>query len=153
MPSRIITVPVRWWRYIVTEHPNVVLTALVFMLVIALGFAVAGWNAARSAEHRVSRIEAERLAERAAQEEGEKISKVVTCLNAAKTRPVLATVLRALAGRETDAATRAAYGILIDRYEQQATPGISGAPTRPKCLALAFRLGIDPAPYERPGER
>lgn len=152
MPSRIITVPVRWWRYIVTEHPNVVLTALVFMLVIALGFAVAGWNAARSAEHRVSQVEAARLAEFAAQKQGEKISQVVTCLNAVRTRPPLTTVLRALAAREADPATRSAYGILIDRYERQPTPGITGTPTRPKCFKLADELGVDPVPYDQPGD-
>jgi hypothetical protein len=148
MPKRLVRIPARAWASAVASHPQAVLGVLTFALVIALGFAVAGWSAARNAEQRVSRVELLRAADIAAAEQGRKISQVVTCFNAAKGRPPLTTILRALASRELDPAVRAAFEVLITSYETASTPGIEGQPTEDKCIALAKKLGIDPSPYD-----
>ena len=148
MPKRIITVPARRFVGFVGSHPEIVSAILGFALLIALGVAVAGWTAARNAEQRVSVVELQRAADVAAAEQGRKISQVVTCFNAAKGRPPLTTILRALAAGEHDPAVRAAFDVLITTYETAPTPGIQGEPTEEKCTALAKRLGIDPSAYD-----
>lgn len=148
MPKRLVTVPMRLWNGFVTRHPQAVISALSFALLIALGVAVSGWTAARNAEQRVTRVEILRQADLAAQEQGQKIAQVATCFNAAKSRPLLTTILRALAAREFDPAVRAAFDTLINQYENSSVPGVKGTPTHEKCHALAARLGIDPTPYE-----
>lgn len=148
MPRRIVTIPARLWSNYVTRHPQVVITLLSFALLIALGVAIGGWVAARNAEQRVSKIEIERATEIAVNEQGKKISQVTTCFNSAVNRPLLTTILRALASRENDPVVREAFDQLISDYESTSTPNIKGPPTEAKCHALAKRLGINPAPYD-----
>lgn len=148
MPDRVLKIPARAWGRVVSNHPQIVIGVLSFALLIALGIAVAGWTAARNAEQRVTRVEIARAADAAAQEQGKRIANVVTCFNAAKGRPLLTTILRALASREFDPSVRAAFDQLISTYEDAPTPGVKGPPTVEKCRALAHRLGIDPRPYE-----
>lgn len=148
MPERILKVPAALWKRLVTQHPGMVITVLSFMLLIALGIAVAGWTAARNAERRVTQVEVSQAAEIAAQERGEKIAQVATCFNSANGRPLLTTVLRALAGREFDPAVREAFNQLITQYEEASSPGITGTPTHEKCRALAKRYGIDPGLFD-----
>lgn len=147
MPDRIVRIPARKFAAFVGSHEQLVIGMLMFALVIALGVAVAGWVAARNAEQRVTKLEIARLADKAAQEQGQKISQVTTCFNAAKQRPLLTTVLRALAGGESDPAVRSAFDQLILQYEKEPTPGIRGTPSEEACERLARKLGIDPAPY------
>lgn len=147
MPERIVVIPARALMGFVSRHQQVVLAVLMFALVIALGVAVAGWTAARNAEQRVNRLEIDRAAETAANEQSKKIAQVATCFSAAKSRPLLTTVLRALASGEHDPAVRSAYDALISNFEDASTPGITGAPTEEKCTDLAKKLGVDPSPY------
>jgi len=147
MPERIVKVPARAFLRFVDHHQRAVITALMFALVIALGVAVSGWTAARNAEQRVNALEVARTADQAAAAQGAKIAQVTSCFNAAKTRPLLTTILRALAANETDPAVRAAFDQLISDYETASTPGLRGSPTDESCTALAKQLGVDPQPY------
>ena len=151
MPERLILVPARKWIAWVNHHQNVVVTGLAFLLVVALVVAVAGWTQARNAEQRVTKVEIQAAADRAAADQGKKISQVVTCFNAANGRPLLTTILRALASREFDPSVRAAFDSLISQYEDSSTPGIVGPPTIDKCRALAVRLGVNPDQYDPTG--
>lgn len=135
---------VRKYVGFVDRHRDGILAVLLVLGVVLSLLAAAGWLTARSAEQRVGRLEIQRQVE----EQGEKVGRVVSCFSAARTRPILVTVLRALAGREEDTVVRAAFARLIDNFEMQATPGIEGRPTRGKCLELAGKEGVDPAPYD-----
>ena len=150
MPKRLVVIPAERFVTFIGRHQRVVTAILMFALLIALGVAVAGWTAARNAEQRVNKLEFDRLADKAAQEQGQKIAQVTTCFNAAKSRPLLTTILRALASREYDPAVRAAFDELISSYSEASTPGIKGEPNEQRCTALAERLGIDPGPYRSP---
>lgn len=154
MPKRIILIPGRSLLSFVDRYQQLVTAVLLFALLVALGFAVAGWTAARnaeqrvnSAEERVNKLEVERAAERAANEQSKKIAQVATCFAAAKSRPLLTTILRALASGEHDPTVRAAYNALISNFENASTPGIKGSPTASKCTDLAESFDIDPKPY------
>lgn len=135
----------------VSRHEQVIVAVLAFALLIALGVAVAGWTAARNAEERITKIEVERAADQAAREQGEKIAQITTCFNTAKSRPLLTTVLRAMAAGESDPAVRTAINLLISNYENAGVPGVDGQPTQEKCVALAKRLNVNPAPYDSGG--
>ena len=150
MPKRIVTIPARQMMLWMSRHEQIVLAILSFALVIALGVAVAGWAAARNAEEHVNKLEVERAAELVAREQGEKLSQVVTCFNTSRSRPLLTTILRAMAGSETDPAVRTAINLLISNYENSSVPGVEGTPTEDKCIALAHKLHIDPTPYAKP---
>ena len=151
-PRRIVS------RYVnfVDRHRNAILALLLVLCVLLALFAAGGWLTARNANReaaeareRVTRLEVERAAEKAAREQGEKISQVVTCFNAVRSRPLLTDVLRFIAAlAASDPVARQAADTLVDVYESQPTPGIKGEPTRPKCLQLAERLGVDPAAYD-----
>lgn len=151
MPDRLVRIPARKLMAFVSGHEQLVVAILMFALVIALGIAVAGWAAARNAEQRITKIELDRIADKAVAEQGKKISQVTTCFNAAKQRPLLTTVLRALSGAEHDPAARSAFDQLILEYETAPTPGINGTPTDESCTALAKRLGVNPNPYRSQG--
>lgn len=148
MPQRIVKIPAKRLMHWMSDHQQATLGILSFALVIALAFAVAGWTAARNAEQRVTKIEVESAAEHAATMQGEKISKVVSCFNAASTRPLLTTVLRAMAAREPDAVVRTAINLLISNYERSAVIGVKGQPTEEKCRTLARKLGVKSTPYD-----
>lgn len=127
------------------------LMGMALILAIVSGFSALGYAKARDAQERINRVELAAATDKAAQKQGQKIAQVVTCFNAAKGRPLLTTVLRALASREFDPAVRAAFDQLITTYETSPVPGVKGQPTDVKCHALANRLGIDPAPYDAGG--
>lgn len=124
------------------------LMGMALVLALVSGMSALGYAKARSAQERINKVELAAAADKAAAEQGKKIAQVVTCFNAAKGRPLLTTVLRALASREFDPAVRAAFDQLITTYETSPVPGVKGQPTDDKCHALANRLGIDPAPYD-----
>lgn len=148
MPRRVLRALSAKWTGWLTRDPNPIITILAFALVIALGFAVAGWNAARNAEHRVTRVELGRAADQAVAEEGRKIGQVATCFSAARSRPPLTEVLRFIGAlASNDPVARESVETLVKVFEQQATSGIRGEPTKAKCLQLAERLGVDPRPY------
>lgn len=111
-----------------------------FALVIVLIVAVAGWTAARNAERRVTTLES-------VLSNTQNVAQVATCFSAARSRPLLTTILSALASGEHDPAVRAAYDQLIGSYATAPTPGIQGEPTIERCTKLAKRLHVDPTPY------
>jgi type II secretory pathway pseudopilin PulG len=141
MPDRVLRKSVEYWR----EHPQGVLLVLLAMTLVV---AIWGWSRANNAQVRLNKIEVANQAQLAAAEEGKKIGQVITCFTAARSRPLLTTVLRALAGRETDPITRTAYDVLISAYETQTIPGIRGTPTRDKCAELGEELGVDYDAYD-----
>jgi hypothetical protein len=140
MPKRLLLIPGQRLLSFVDRHQKVIMACLMFALLIALGFAVAGWTAARNAEQRVSKLEL--TAKQTAA-----VAQVATCFSAARSRPPLTTILRALASGEHDPAVRAAYDQLITDYSTSPTPGINGEPTIERCTALADKLDVDPSSY------
>ena len=140
MPKRIVLIPARRFIGFVNHHQNFVIAILMFALLVALGFAVAGWTAARNAERRVTSLEI-------ALANTQNVAQVATCFSAARSRPLLTTILSALASGEHDPAVRAAYDQLIGSYATAPTPGIQGEPTIERCTRLAKRLHVDPTPY------
>jgi uncharacterized protein HemX len=113
----------------VGRHSSQVILLLLVALVIALIFAVSGYNKARNVEQD---LQAEKL--------GKAIADVTTCFNRANARPQLVRVLRALANAVDDQADRLDVHDFVDQYEEE-------TPTREECAATAVEMGIDPAPY------
>ena len=109
---------------------------LLILLAITLCVAIWGWSKAGDAQQTLAN-------QQAVADQGKRISQVVTCFNAARSRPLLTRILRGLASRESDQITRQAYGVLIDDYERQPVVGIEGAPTRDKCAKLGDMLHVD----------
>lgn len=116
---------------------------LVAGLVVTLALAIWGWNTAREAENRVTR--SEQADQRAAA-----VGQVVTCFSAARSRPRLVLIFRFLQNQAAtaDAPTRQAFNGLLESFTGQATPGITGEPTRTKCKTLARTLGVDDLSYD-----
>lgn len=132
----------------VDRHRNALLGALLILSVILALLAAAGWQTAREAQSRVSRIEVERQAERIAAETAKRTGQVVTCFSTARNRPRLIAILDSLAEREEDPGVRISIRGLIDEYSGQQVPGIKGNPTRSKCVALARMLEVEYAAYD-----
>jgi hypothetical protein len=120
---------------ILDKHGEAILLLLMAALVIALIFAVLGWNKATDAQKRVTTVEAQQEAERL----GKNVADVTTCFNAAKRRPGLIVILRGIAV-ELEPDPRQALNELIDAYGKD-------TPTTADCVVLARKRGIDPAPY------
>ena len=118
----------RWFSF-ADRHYRILFLVMAVALVIALIFAVSGFNKARSVEQDLA---AERV--------GKAIADVTTCFNRANARPQLVRVLRALANAVDDQADRLDVHDFVDQYEEQ-------TPTRDECAATAAEMGIDPAPY------
>jgi hypothetical protein len=147
MPKRIVLIPARRFIRLVNDHQNFVIAILMFALLIALGFAVAGWTAARNAERSVTSLEDVLAKTQSVAQKTQNVAQVATCFSAARSRPLLTTILSALASGEHDPAVRAAYDQLIGSYATAPTPGILGEPTIERCTRLAKRLHVDPTPY------
>ena len=119
----------------IDEHANTILFLLSFLMVITAIFAAIGWNQARTAQRRLTNVEAIQQAELL----GKNIADVTTCFNAAKNRPRLIVILRGISV-ELEPDPRQALGDLIDEYEMT-------TPATADCVALARKSGVDPKPY------
>lgn len=117
------------------KHANTILFLLSCVMILTAIFAAIGWNKARTAQRRLTTVEATQAAEKL----GKQIADVTTCFNAAKNRPRLILILRGISV-ELEPDPRQALNGLIDEYEMT-TPAVAD------CVALARKNGVDPKPY------
>lgn len=131
MPERLA----RRWVSFAGRHDELIILALCVALVVALIFAVLGWNKATDAQRRVTSVETQLETERI----GKAIADVTTCFNQARVRPRLIKILRGIQV-ELEPDPRQALGDLIDEYD-------SDTPSTADCVILARKRGVDPRPY------
>jgi len=117
------------------KHDEAIMLTLTAALVIALIFAVLGWNKAVNAQERVTSVETQLATEKL----GKAIADVTTCFNQAMNRPRLLTILRGISV-ELEPDPRQQLSGLIDDYERD-------TPTNVDCIKLSRKTGIDPKPY------
>ena len=144
MPKRLVTRSLTF----LGEHVREFLALIMFAFVVLSIFAFVGWTKAADAQSRVNTLEVDAAQERAAAAAAKRTAEVALCFSAARNRPRLVLVLRALNGTTDDMATRIAIRGLITDYEGQPVQGITGDPTRAKCASRARQLGVDFRPYD-----
>lgn len=144
MPKRLVSRSLTF----LGEHVREFLALILFAFVVLAVFAFLGWRKAADAQNDLASLQQERRDEKLAQDTANRTAEVALCFGAARNRPRLVLVLRALNGVTEDMATRVAIRGLITDYEGQPVQGITGEPTRDKCVARARELDVDYGPYD-----
>lgn len=148
MPKRIPRVTVESARAVWTVFRKYSEAVLLIMLCVVLVLAIWGWQKAANAQNRVNKLEVARAAEEAAQKQARVTAEVTGCFSSARTRPPLVRLLRNINSTEPNIPQRRKVNLLITEIARAPVTGITGKPTRKKCVALAKKQNVDYRRYD-----